>query len=463
MHDSNGQSAINPVGARFIAPNATAPEPPTLSQPYSKTQNPKSKIAGVLFDLDGTLVDTVDLIVAGFQHATMAHLGYCIEPAAVKATIGRPLRECLTELAPELGDTLYDAYQDFNRQHHDTMIKEVPGVVAVLEELKRRGIAIGIVTSKRLVSAQRSLDRFDLAGHFDVLITQDDTTRHKPDPAPLLCGLQRLNLPASEVIYVGDAIHDIMAARAVPMRVAAVTWGAEERHILANLQPDWLIDDIAQLLEISNLQSAILNLQSRGESMGIIIQQTAAGGLVMRVNEFGYQTLLVRVRADQTDDWSLPKGSIEEGESRQQAAQRIVREQTGIDASIVASLGPIDYTYTIFLPNEEQDSEGATIRRDPSIQQAIQSYHRVVYFYLMAASGGTLGDGDGSVAEVQWFTVPEAQELLSHEGDLTTLARAVDLLTRDSKQGQIMIGSGIISSPQGNVNPEEATAATVRL
>jgi pyrophosphatase PpaX len=130
------------------------------------------------------------------------------------------------------------------------MIREVPGVVAVLEELKRRGIAIGIVTSKRRVSAERSLNRFDLAGHFDVLISQDDTTRHKPNPAPLLCGLERLALPASAVIYVGDAIHDIIAARAVPMRVAAVTWGAEERDILANLQPDWLIDSMGQLLQI---------------------------------------------------------------------------------------------------------------------------------------------------------------------------------------------------------------------
>lgn len=223
---------------------------PQSQSAHSETQNPKSKIAGVLFDLDGTLVDTVDLIVAGFQHVTTTHLGYCIEPAAVKATIGRPLRECLAELAPALGDTLYDAYQDFNRLHHDTMIKEVPGVVAVLEELKRCGIAIGIVTSKRLVSAQSSLDRFDLAGHFDVLITQDDTTRHKPDPAPLLCGLEKLGLPADEVIYVGDAIHDIMAAHAVPMQVTAVTWGAEERDILASLQPDWLIDDMAQLLEV---------------------------------------------------------------------------------------------------------------------------------------------------------------------------------------------------------------------
>ncbi len=196
--------------------------------------------------------------------------------------------------------------------------------------------------------------------------------------------------------------------------------------------------------------------------MGIIIQQTAAGGLVMRVNEFGYQTLLVRIRADQLDDWSLPKGTIEDGESRQQAAQRIVKEQTGIDASIIASLGPVDYSYTIFLPVEEQDSEGETLARNPGIQQAMQSYHKVVYFYLMTSTGGILGQGDGSVAKVQWFTIPEAQELLAHEGDLTTLARAVDLLTRDSQHGQIIIGSGIIGNPQGNVNPEEAHATTVK-
>ncbi len=216
----------------------------------SKIKNLKSKISGVLFDLDGTLVDTVDLIVAGFQHVTSTHLGYCIAPAAVKATIGRPLRECLSELAPGMGDTLYEAYQEFNRQYHDVMIREVPGIVPLLADLKRRGIAVGIVTSKRRVSAERSLGRFNLAAHFDILISQDDTTRHKPYPDPLHKGLERIGLPAANVIYVGDAIHDIMAAQAVPMRVAAVTWGAAERDTLARHAPDWLIDDVAQLREI---------------------------------------------------------------------------------------------------------------------------------------------------------------------------------------------------------------------
>jgi ADP-ribose pyrophosphatase YjhB (NUDIX family) len=196
--------------------------------------------------------------------------------------------------------------------------------------------------------------------------------------------------------------------------------------------------------------------------MGIIIQQTAAGGLVMRANEFGYQVLLALVRRDEPNDWSLPKGRIEEGESRQQAAQRIVKEQTGVDTTVTASLGPVDYSYTIFLPVEEQDAEGHTVGHDSDIQQAMQSYHKVVYFYLMRASGGTLGEGEDAVAEVQWFTIPEAQELLTHEGDLTTLARAVDLITRTSPHGQIIIGSGIIGNPQGNVNPETAQATTVR-
>lgn len=196
--------------------------------------------------------------------------------------------------------------------------------------------------------------------------------------------------------------------------------------------------------------------------MGIIIQQTAAGGLVFRANEFGYQVLLTLVRREEPTDWSLPKGRIEDGESRQQAAQRIVKEQTGVDTVVVASLGPVDYSYTIFLPVEEQDSEGNTVASNAGIQQAMQSYHKVVYFYLMRAAGGTLGEGEEAVDEVQWFTIPEAQELLTHEGDLTTLARAVDLITRQGQHGEIIIGSGIIGNQQGNVNPEEARAATLR-
>jgi len=204
----------------------------------------------ILFDLDGTLVDTVNLIVAGFQQVTLAHLGYQIAPAAVKATIGRPLQAVFEELHPGWGERLTASYREFNLANHDALIHPVAGVDAVLAELQARGLPLGVVTSKGQPAAEMSLRRFDLSHYFSLLVTLDDVARPKPAPDPLLLGCARFGLQPAEVTYVGDAIHDIIAARAAAMRVVAVTWGAGTAAEFAQYPPDHIISHFAELLTL---------------------------------------------------------------------------------------------------------------------------------------------------------------------------------------------------------------------
>src|SRR5438105_1735091 len=118
-------------------------------------------IRAVLFYLDGTLVDSLDLIVGCYQHATQTLLGYTIAREQVLPTVGRSLPECLDVLAPGQGAALLAAYRAYNREHHDRLIRPTPGVAAMLAAVRGRGLATGLVTAKLLPGAQQALTLFD--------------------------------------------------------------------------------------------------------------------------------------------------------------------------------------------------------------------------------------------------------------------------------------------------------------
>src|SRR5687767_5281430 len=114
----------------------------------------------ILFDLDGTLIDTIDLIVACWQHATETHLGYRIEREKVLPTVGLGLLGALEELAPGHGQELYETYQEHNQLWHDRMAQLMPGTREMLAELKSAGIGLGVVTAKRHRSLAMGLRLF---------------------------------------------------------------------------------------------------------------------------------------------------------------------------------------------------------------------------------------------------------------------------------------------------------------
>src|SRR5579859_1315450 len=165
----------------------------------------------ILFDLDGTLIDTMDLIVACFQHATNSHCGAPIPREQVLPTIGLPLLEVLEAYAPGQGPLLYHAYQEYNRVWHNRLARLVPGTPAMLARLHGAGVALGLVTAKRHRSLRMGLDLFGLGPYLDVVIGFEDSAHHKPHPEPVLRGLERLGRAPDPrtVAYVGDAVSDM--------------------------------------------------------------------------------------------------------------------------------------------------------------------------------------------------------------------------------------------------------------
>lgn len=191
----------------------------------------------VIFDLDGTLVDTVGLIVSSFQHTWKAGLGEDLDADTARSWIGRTLPDIFAPFGPQKAEELRDIYVTHNVAELPHQQRTYPGVNDLLDRLRDSGATIGIVTSKRRSTAQLSLDVAAISG-IDLLATLDDTTRHKPDPAPLLLALDKLDCLPEDAVYVGDAVVDIQAAKAAGIASVAITWGAGDRDALTSQYPD---------------------------------------------------------------------------------------------------------------------------------------------------------------------------------------------------------------------------------
>jgi pyrophosphatase PpaX len=203
----------------------------------------------LLFDLDGTLIDTIGLILASAHHAFASYPGRRPTDADWIAGIGTPLRVQLAQLAsrPEDVEGLFLRYREYFRSHHDAMTRPFPGAVEIVAGLHAAGHPVGIVTAKFEEPARRSLSHTGLAPHVDAVVGADTLPEHKPDPAPVRHLLRLLDRGPAEALLVGDSPHDIQAGNAAGVRTAAALWGAAAKPVLAAASPHWLLGSIGEL------------------------------------------------------------------------------------------------------------------------------------------------------------------------------------------------------------------------
>ena len=204
-------------------------------------------IRAVLFDLDGTLIDTVELIRVSFRHATRVVLGEELPDSVTMANVGQPLAQQFRDMAPGHADELLRVYREFNHAHHDELAKEYPGTRETLAELTRRGLPMGIVTSKGTTAATMGIDRFGLGGFMSAVVTADDVPRHKPDPFPLEFAAGLLGVELGYCMYLGDSPHDMQAALSADAVAVAALWGAFAREDVLMPGPPFALTEITQL------------------------------------------------------------------------------------------------------------------------------------------------------------------------------------------------------------------------
>jgi len=207
----------------------------------------------VLFDFDGTLVDTTEMIHQSMRHATSSVLGRDDIPReTLLANVGQPLPRQMELLDAQKAELLLEAYRRHHEEHHDALIGEFPGVEESLSRLQAAGIKVAVVTSKRRTSVEMALKNYPgLRKVVDRFITLEDTAQHKPHPEPLLRGLELLgSIPQQRAAYVGDSPFDVEAARSAGLTSVAVSWGAFSEDRLREAEPDHLVPDLESAVDV---------------------------------------------------------------------------------------------------------------------------------------------------------------------------------------------------------------------
>jgi pyrophosphatase PpaX len=205
----------------------------------------------VLFDLDGTVIDSGAIILASMRHAAKEVLGEEPSDELLMAAVGGPgLEAQMHALAPDRVDELVRVYRAHNEPLHEELAW-CPGIDDLLVRLKDEGRRLGIVTAKRRATVELAFSVLPLEHLFDTVVGGDETARHKPDPEPLLLAAERLNVEPKDCAYVGDSPFDIRAAKAAGMDAIAVTWGGiHDRAKLEAEEPDAIVDNAEELLGV---------------------------------------------------------------------------------------------------------------------------------------------------------------------------------------------------------------------
>lgn len=191
----------------------------------------------VIFDLDGTLLNSIDLIVACYE-ATLSHfLGKVPTREEILNDVGLPLKTALERINKDKAKEMEIYYRAFQKDNHDKFASLYPGAIKILEDLHKREIKVGVATSKARAGLEICLHMFP-KDFVQVWITADDVEHHKPHPEPLLTVAETLQTPASNCVYVGDTHFDKEAAGNAGMHFIGVTWGAGSRDELGSTAVD---------------------------------------------------------------------------------------------------------------------------------------------------------------------------------------------------------------------------------
>lgn len=213
----------------------------------------------VLFDLDGTLIDSIELILNSAKHAFRNFPGHVPSDEEWLTGVGIPLVAMFDRYARDAAerDALIAKYREYQFANHDRLVRCYDTVVETVDYIRAAGHPAAIVTSKGTALAKRGLDHVGLGPHFDVIIGCDRCERHKPDPEPVHLALSELGYAPGDAVFVGDSVHDMHAGNAAGVTTIAALWGPFGREDLVASQPKHYLERMADLPALlTDLQAA---------------------------------------------------------------------------------------------------------------------------------------------------------------------------------------------------------------
>lgn len=210
------------------------------------------EINTVLYDFDGTLADTTELVMACYRLTMERHLGAVPPAEEWLRGFGTPLEVQMRRFARSRleCDEMIATYRHFQEEQAEGLVRPFRGVMEVLDTLRERGTKLAIVTSRHRESTLRAIDICGLTERFEVIVTPEDVSSPKPHPEPVLVALERLGVDAGEAIFIGDSPHDIAAGREAGTATGAALWGPFERSVLEEERPTHWLTAPGDVLEI---------------------------------------------------------------------------------------------------------------------------------------------------------------------------------------------------------------------
>ncbi len=207
----------------------------------------------VLFDFDGTVMNTNDVIIASWQHTFRTIDGKEREVSEIARTFGEPIVKTMKRLFPQVPvEESLKIYRSYQYDYFDDLVTLFPGMKELLVKLRKTGYKTGLVTSRMRNTTFRGLEKFELTDLFDAVVTCDDTSVHKPDPEPVFIALEKLGTKPEKTVMLGDTMYDIMCANNAGVTSVLVGWAIAptEEEIKGENGPDFIMKDAADLFRI---------------------------------------------------------------------------------------------------------------------------------------------------------------------------------------------------------------------
>ena len=214
-----------------------------------------NNIDTILFDFDGTIMDTNDMIIKSWQHTFRTLRGEEAEESVLLATFGEPLKVTMYNFFGGDADEVeknVEIYRSYQKERYLDLIQLFPGVYAMLEQLKKADFRMALVTSRLKPTTYQGLDKFGIEKFFDVIITADDVTRHKPDPQPVDIALERLGASKEQAVMIGDTKQDILCAKNAGVLAVLVNWSAAipKGTAAGEYVPDYCLETPGQMIDL---------------------------------------------------------------------------------------------------------------------------------------------------------------------------------------------------------------------
>ncbi len=208
-----------------------------------------NKFDGIIFDIDGTILQSNKLIFATFNYVTEKYLGKTTTPEEIIALFGPTEGVIIKQLFKDNFDNVMTDYYQFYSDNHNKMAKVFDGIVGLIDELKERKIFLSVYTGKGKGSTEITLDKLGIRNKFDMIVTGDDIIGHKPSPEGVDIFVNKYNLNRDRVLMIGDAPPDVKAAKTTGIKIASVLWDSYAKEEVLKMNSDYYFNTVEELRE----------------------------------------------------------------------------------------------------------------------------------------------------------------------------------------------------------------------